>query len=39
MYEKYEPMKRFQTRIDAVKRIKQDGWSVDETAKYYGFKV
>lgn len=37
MYEKYEPMKRFQTRIDAVKRIKQDGWSVDETATHYGF--
>ena len=37
MYEKYEPMKRFQTRIDAVRRIKRDGWSVDETANHYGF--
>lgn len=37
MYEEYEPMKRFQTRIDAVKKIKQDGWTVEETASHYGF--
>jgi transposase InsO family protein len=33
----YEPMKRYQTRIEAVRRIKQDGWSVERVAYHYGF--
>lgn len=37
MYEQYEPMKRFQTRIEAVRKIKRDGWTVEETASHYGF--
>jgi len=37
MYEKYEPMKRYQTRIEAVRKIKRDGWTVEQVASRYGF--
>lgn len=37
MYEKYEPMKRLQTRIEAVRKIKRDNWSVARVAYHYGF--
>lgn len=37
MYERYEPMKRYQTRIEVVRKIKQDGWKVSKVAYHYGF--
>lgn len=37
MYQRYEPMKRFQSRIEAVRKIKEDSWSVDQVVSHFGF--
>lgn len=37
MYEKYEPMKRYQTRIEVIRKIKQENWSVKKAVYHYGF--
>lgn len=37
MYQGYEPMKRYQTRVEVIRKIKQDGWSIEATVAHYHF--
>lgn len=37
MYEKYESMKRYQTRIEVVRKIKQENWPIKKAVYHYGF--
>lgn len=37
MYQKYEPFKRMQSRIEVVKKIKEENWSVARASRHYGF--
>lgn len=37
MYEMYEPMKRFKTRIEVIRKIKENILTPDEAAFHYGF--
>lgn len=37
MYQKYEPMKRYQTRVEVIRKIKQENWPIKRACYHYGF--